>query len=129
MGLIMSVDDDKIIRNLIRDIFENEELKIVSASNSFEAMEIAISNPVEVAILDIDLPHMTGFELQQRLHEIDPSIKIIFLSSRMNRNTLLQAMRNGAVDFHKKPLIADELVKSVKKHLSPVKIQSFRKAI
>ncbi len=120
MGILMSVDDDRIVRKLISDVFDAEGIEIVTARNPIEALEIASENEVDVAILDIDMPFMSGFELQLKLHEIDPFTKVIFLSSQMNRATLLRAMRGGACDFHKKPFIPDDLVESVLKQREQV---------
>jgi DNA-binding NtrC family response regulator len=113
MGIILSVDDDHIVLELLEDVFVKEGIEIIQADNSIDAIEIANEYTVDVAILDISLPHINGFELQQALHQLDAFTKVIFLSSQMNKNTLFRAIRGGAADFHQKPFIPDDLVRSV----------------
>ncbi|MFP4460190.1 MAG: response regulator [Candidatus Zixiibacteriota bacterium] len=125
MGIILSVDDDHIILELLTELFTKVGLELITADNSIDAIEIANTRNVDVAILDISLPHIDGFELQQALRQLDPFTRIIFLSSQMNKKTMYRAMHAGAVDFHQKPFLHDELVKSVLKHQTQV--QNYRK--
>ena len=113
MGMILSVDDDQFVLGFIGELFKSAGIPIVLTSNAIEALEIASNFSVDVAILDVSLPQMNGFELQSALRQIDPFTRVIFLSSRMNKSDLLLALRYGAVDYLTKPIDKDILLKTV----------------
>ena len=130
MGIIISVDDDPVVQDLLTEVFSEEDIKIYSINNAFEALEIASSHDVDVAILDISMPQMNGFEIQMALNQIDPYTKIIFLSTQMNKNTLLRAIRSGTSDFFAKPFVPKELIESVKSNQKKaIYFRELRKAV
>lgn len=86
----------------LRMVFK-DHYRILMAGNGAEAMEIASRNPVDVAILDIRMPEMSGTELLGRLKAIDPDMEILMLTAYETIETARQALRLGACDYLNKP--------------------------
>ena len=129
MGIVLSVDDDKMVLELVSEAL-SADYQLESIDNPIEAIELAQHSEVDVAILDISLPQMNGFELQRVLKKINPNIQTLFLSSEMNKSNLLTALRNGACDFLQKPVHIDELRNSVAKAIDQVrKLKQIKSAI
>lgn len=115
MGVVLSVDDDDFVLELLWDIFDKEDIELMQASNAIDAIEIACSEQVDVAILDVSMPHFNGLELQQILYQINPNTKIVFLSSENDNQARNDAIKSGAVAFYSKPFDRKDLVQTVKK--------------
>ena len=80
MKRILVVDDNLMMRKLIRNIFSNEEYEIVEAENGVVGLEIARKNDIDLVVTDIIMPVMEGLELIMHLKRDFPDIKIIAIS-------------------------------------------------
>ena len=60
---ILVVDDERLIRNVIREYLENEKYEVFEAENGFDALRVLETNRVDLIILGIMMPRMDGFEL------------------------------------------------------------------
>ncbi len=118
MGAILSVDDDCLFSELIGETLTDYPEELILVNHPVEAIEIANTTLIDVAILDISLPVMNGFELKKILSSIDPAMRTIFLSSEMNKANLLDAIRCQASDFLQKPFQPSDLKLSVLKRLN-----------
>src|SRR5574341_541942 len=99
MDTILVVDDDRLFLTLVR-----EEL---------EKAGFAGRVAVQAILMDVVMPEMDGMELLPRLRAAHPDIPVIVVSGRASFLTGVQAMRLGAVDFLRKPLNFDELLRTV----------------
>ncbi len=109
---ILVVDDMQDNLDLIRDVFENEPYEIVTALDAEEALQFAHEEFPDVALLDVQMPNMDGYELCQRLREMSRSRKIpvVFLTAlRINSADVVQGLDTGGCDYITKPFEAGEL--------------------
>ena len=90
-----------------------EDFRILSATNGPEALEIAAENTIDIAILDIRMPGMSGTEVLQKLKDIDPDIEVMMLTAYETIETARQALRLGACDYLNKPFDIPTIKKSV----------------
>jgi CheY-like chemotaxis protein len=72
----------------------------------------------DLILLDIDMPDMDGFEVMDKLkaHEVYKSIPVIFLSAMKDQIVMQKSFGMGAVDFIRKPFVAESLLEKVIKH-------------
>ncbi len=104
---VMIVDDAAVIRGLVKRMVEGEDdIKIiVSASNGEQAVNKLKQTPVDVIVLDIEMPVMDGLTALPKLLEVDPNVKILMSSTLTlgNAEISMQAMQLGATDYIPKP--------------------------
>ena len=105
---ILVIDDDPIIRNLMRSI-----LKVKSNVFAVEipslAFKILRNEPVDIIICDFQLPEMNGLQVLEKVKEEYPDIEVIMISNSSDMDTVIGALRKGAADFLKKPFTASEI--------------------
>lgn len=109
---ILAVDDVQDNLDLIRGIFENEPYEIVTALDAGEAIQLAHEEFPDIAILDVQMPDVNGYELCERLRDMSPTkdIPILFLTAhRTSAADVVQGLDTGGCDYVTKPFDADEL--------------------
>jgi CheY-like chemotaxis protein len=115
---ILVVDDDAIIRSLLRMHLQAAGYQVTVAEDAIEAGYSLIGNPPDLIISDVQMPHMDGFEFVSALkrdHSI-PDIPVIFLTSMQNGDDRGQEV--GAVGYLVKPVRSDHLLAMVADALS-----------
>lgn len=115
-GRIVIVDDDSNIRDVLRLNLEAEGYEVVEAEDAAGALAAFAGRPFTLAILDVMLPDMDGFELARRLRDIS-DVPIVMLSARDSDVDKAVGLGVGADDYMTKPFSPVELVARVKAHL------------
>ena len=109
---LLIVDDEEGPRQSLWAIFCNE-YEILLADAGKAAVELAKNNKVDVAVLDIRMPGMTGTELLEQLKKIDPRIEIIMLTAYQTVETARQAIHFGACEYLTKPFDITSMSRAV----------------
>src|SRR3984885_13188974 len=102
--LIAIIDDDQSMRDTLLDLIESTGLVARRFGSAEEFLEYDLHREVGCLIAEIEMPGMSGLELQSRLKEEQCNIPIIFITSNGSGRTRIHAMREGAVEFLRKPL-------------------------
>lgn len=110
MAKILVVDDEKSIRNSLREILEYEKYKVDEASEGAEAIELVKSNKYDVILCDIKMPNMDGVEVLQNILELNPDSTVVMISGHGNIETAVETIKKGAFDFIEKPLDLNRLL-------------------
>ena len=100
---ILVLDDEKIFRDEITEFLENDSFHVFSAEKPSEAFGILENNEIDVMILDLRLPEMDGIQVLQKVRQSWPDIEVIMITGHGDMEAVIQAMRNGAVEFFPKP--------------------------
>jgi YesN/AraC family two-component response regulator len=114
MKHILVVDDNLMMRKLIRNLFHEDNFIIEEATNGIEGLEIIKQHPVDLIITDIIMPKMEGLELIMNLRRDFPKIKIIAISGG-KPYYLYMAKKLGIEGIFTKPLNHQVFLKAVKK--------------
>lgn len=103
---ILIVDDDPVVRKIIRGFLKDEGYNLVEANDGVDAMQTLIRTKINLIILDIEMPNMNGFEACKRIKQNPRTrgIPVIMCSSRSSRDNVLEAVNSGARDFVVKPI-------------------------
>ena len=116
---ILVVDDQPINVQLLKRKLERDKLEVVTANNGLEALEQVKAHKPDLILLDLMMPDMDGMEVAQRLAASSEtrSIPIIFVSARSTKESKLEGLNVGAVDYITKPIDLDETIARVQTQL------------
>jgi DNA-binding NtrC family response regulator len=103
MSKILIIDDEKAIRNTLREILEYESYQVDEAANGEEGLEKLEVGEYAAVLCDIKMPKMDGIEVLTRAQEIDDDIPFIMISGNGTIETAVEATKKGAYDFISKP--------------------------
>ena len=113
---ILIVDDEVLIRNVIKEYLLNEGYKVLEAKDGFDALRVISDNKVDLIVLDIMMPKMDGFTCLSEIRKTK-NIPVIMLSARKEEIDKLNSFDLGVDDYVTKPFSPKELVARVKAHL------------
>ena len=113
---IFLADDHPLLRTGLRFSFDqNEEIELIGeAENGYDAIQKIRTNPPDVALIDMDMPGLTGAGTIRVLHKLFPALKILILSNYSDDAYIQSAMDAGADGYVLKCVEIDELVKIIK---------------
>ena len=119
MATILIVDDEPMLRQMVREHLERHGLQIEEAENGQEALEFAHRVNPDLILLDIMLPDLDGLQVCQTLreHEATRAIPVVLLTSKDGLEDRIRGLDAGANDFLTKPVQPGELLARVKAHL------------
>ena len=129
MNTILIVDDEKNIREGLKKALQPSNYHIFLAANGKEALDIIVKEKINLAILDIQLPQMSGTELFHKINALEEDLPVIFITGHGSVETAVTAMRNGAFDFLTKPINLEKLELVVAKALKISTIQKKQNAL
>jgi DNA-binding NarL/FixJ family response regulator len=113
---IVIADDHRVVREGIRFMLSDEtDIEIVGeAETGDELLGIVESEPVDVALLDVRMPGMSGFDVLERLVEIAPQVRVLMLSMHDQPAYVRRAMELGAAGYVLKSAGRDELLTALR---------------
>ncbi|MBT3208298.1 MAG: sigma-54-dependent Fis family transcriptional regulator [Bacteroidetes bacterium] len=114
MSKILVIDDQRSIRNSLKDILEYENYKVDLAEDGFAGLELIKSNEYEIILCDIKMPKMDGLEMLPKIMEITNDTPVIMISGHGNIDTAVEAIKKGAFDFIEKPLDLNRMLITIK---------------
>ena len=112
---LILVDDDPHIREAAGQTLELEGYEVATFANAEDALAAISEGWGGVVISDINLPGMSGLELQAELHQRDPQLPVIMITGHGDISMAVNAIRNGAYDFIEKPFPSDLLIDVVRR--------------
>jgi len=112
---VLIVDDDESVRWVLKKALEKDGIETVLAQSGAEALERIKEEDIAVALMDIRMPGMSGFEALAAIQEGDRKISVIIMTAQSTMQNAIEAMRNGAFDYITKPFDLDEVSILVRK--------------
>jgi len=117
MAKILVIDDERSIRNTLKDILEFEKHQVIIAENGKTGLEIASAEIFDVIFSDIKMPEMDGIEFLTALKEKEIDVPVIMISGHGNIDTAVECIKKGAFDFIQKPIDLNRLLITVRNAL------------
>src|SRR3989339_230648 len=114
MAKILVVDDERSIRNTLKEILEYEKHEVVLAATGMESLEVLTKSAFDVMLLDIKMPEMDGMEVLEKVVKEYPDIQIVMISGHGNVDAAVKAVKLGAFDFIEKPLDLNRLLVTIR---------------
>jgi DNA-binding NtrC family response regulator len=107
---LVSVDDDPMQGRMISALFRDTPgLEVSLIHDGAEALEVILSRPPDIVLLDLGLPGVSGLEILQRIKTLFPQLPVVVLTGFSDVRTAVQAIKLGAYQFLTKPVNTDEL--------------------
>jgi DNA-binding response OmpR family regulator len=112
---ILLLEDEESIRGFVRINLKRNDMSVTEAENGEDALAFAKSEgPFDIALLDVMLPTISGFEVCERLREEYPRMGIIMLTAKSQEEDKIRGLELGADDYVQKPFSPGELVARIK---------------
>ena len=113
---VLVVDDDSMNLVMTRMIMEKSYDVLLTESGA-QALDLLKREEIELVLLDIEMPNMSGIETFERLRASSIDVPVVFLTASGEREDVLDAIKLGAKNYLKKPFNPQELLKRVAKEL------------
>jgi len=120
---LLVVDDELIVRDSLDKWFREEGYDVAVADSAQEALAKMATGRFDLALVDIKMPGVDGVELQKRMHEIDPDMLVIIMTSYASVETAVTALKNGAYDYVSKPFDPDDMAHTVHNALAHKRVE------
>jgi two-component system nitrogen regulation response regulator NtrX len=104
MARILVIDDEKSIRNTLKEILEYEGHEVLDAPDGLEGLRLITAEKFDIIFCDIKMPKMDGLELLEKAMDHNPDVPVVMISGHGNIETAVEAIKKGAFDFISKPL-------------------------
>jgi DNA-binding NtrC family response regulator len=114
MSKILVIDDERSIRNTLKDILEYEKYSVDLAEDGMKGIEKVKGNSFDVILCDIKMPGMDGIEVLEQLVQLSPDTPVVMISGHGNIDTAVESIKKGAFDYIEKPLDLNRLLITIK---------------
>ena len=127
MFRILVADDDKNTRRLLRAVLEEENYTVFTAENGKEALEVLDREHIDLAVVDIMMPQMDGYEFTSFLRENDNNLPILMISAKQLPADRRKGFLVGIDDYMTKPIDEVEMLLRIRALLRRARIVSDRR--
>jgi len=114
MSKILVIDDERAIRNTLKEVLEYEKHEVDLAEDGPSGLEMFNANSYDIVLCDIKMAKMDGIEVLQKICEVSSDIPVIMISGHGNIDTAVEAIKKGAFDFLEKPLDLNRLLITIR---------------
>jgi two-component system, NtrC family, nitrogen regulation response regulator NtrX len=114
MSKILVIDDERSIRNTLKDILEYEKYEVDLAEDGKKGLEAVKQTEYDIILCDIKMPGMDGIEVLEQLNLIAQDTPVVMISGHGNIDTAVESIKKGAYDFIEKPLDLNRLLITIR---------------
>ncbi len=114
MSRILVIDDERSIRNTLKDILEYEKYEVDLAEDGNKGIEKLKNAEYDVVLCDIKMPGLDGIEVLERLMELGLDTPVVMISGHGNIDTAVDSIKKGAFDYIEKPLDLNRLLITIR---------------
>jgi DNA-binding NtrC family response regulator len=129
MSKILIIDDEKSIRNTLKDILVYEKHEVDEAVDGLEGAKMAEKEKYDVILCDIKMPRMDGMEVLDKLMELCPDVPVVMISGHGTIDTAVEAIKKGAFDYIAKPPDLNRLLITIRNALDRQSLVSETKTL
>ncbi len=129
MFKILIVDDNANTRKYLSAVMASEHFDVVTAVNGADALRVMEHEKVDLAIVDVMMPEIDGYELVRMLREVGNDLPVLMVSAKQLPADRKQGFKSGADDYITKPVDAEEMVLRIRALLRRSQIASERRIV
>lgn len=114
MKNILLIDDDREVSRSIMELFDSEKFHVTHMTDGATVPEmLARRDDVDVVMLDVNLPTMSGLEILKKIRKVNSKLPVIIISGKVSTENAIEAMKEGAFEYLAKPFEVDRLIGTV----------------
>jgi len=106
---ILIADDDPVALDLLAEVLRGEGYEVRGATGGAECLRLAEAHPVDLAIIDLQMPGVDGLQVVQRLASLRPGVPVVILTAFASIDTAVEAISAGAYDYLSKPFRMEQV--------------------
>jgi len=129
MANILVIDDERSIRNSLKDIIEYENHTVDLAENGLEGLKLVQTNTYDIIFCDIKMPEIDGMETMEKIKALNEENQVVMISGHGDIDTAVEAIKKGAFDFIQKPIDLNRLLVTIKNGLERNSLVTETKAL
>jgi DNA-binding NtrC family response regulator len=114
MAAILVIDDERSIRNTLKEVLEYENHQVDLAEDGINGLDLIRENHYEIVLCDIKMPRMDGLEVLEKIFQITGDVQVIMISGHGTVDSAVEAIKKGAYDFIEKPLDLNRLLITIR---------------
>ena len=114
MSKILVIDDERAIRNTLKEVLEYEKYEVDLAEDGIKGIEMFSANSYDIVLCDIKMAKMDGIEVLVKISELSTTTPVVMISGHGNIDTAVEAIKKGAYDFLEKPLDLNRLLITIR---------------
>ena len=114
MKKILIIDDERSIRNALKEILEFEGFSVIDAEDGESGLLILKQQTIDLVFCDIKMPKMDGIEVLDQIIQHNEGIPVVMISGHGTIETAVEAIKKGAFDFIEKPLDLNRILVTLK---------------
>ncbi|MEA3342430.1 MAG: ATP-binding protein [Chloroflexota bacterium] len=127
---ILIVDDSRAIRDFVVQALGSQETFTVSeARDGAEGLEMALADPPDLILLDLEMPRLNGLQVVDGLREHQAGIPVILITSHGSEAIAVELFRKGVKDYLNKPFTAEEMLVAIERALTEVRLRREKEAL
>lgn len=111
---VILAEDEESLGMIVKESLETRDFKVQHCLNGEEALEAFRQSTPDILVLDVMMPRLDGFSLADKVRSINPTVPIIFLTSRSRTEDVVEGFGRGGSDYLKKPFSMEELIVRIK---------------
>jgi len=117
---ILFVEDEEMLRDLIREVLTAKGYTVLTAEDGEEMINTYLRHQREISLVisDMGLPKLGGYEAYKKIKAVTPQVRMILASGYLEPNVKSEIFKGGVKDFIQKPYLPDEVLKKVRDALS-----------
>jgi len=119
---VLVVDDDAAVRYTLRSLLEDAGLSVAEAEDGQAALQWLSAERADLVLTDLRMPHMDGLALLRQIRAFERPPRVIVITAHGSERAAVQAMKEGAYDYFRKPFETDELLAVVERAVDSVRL-------
>jgi len=117
-AIVFVVDDDASVREALQRLIRSVGLRVAAFATAEEFLNRPRADAPSCLVLDVQLPDLSGLDLQRRMADANHDIPIVFITGHGDIPTTVRAMKAGAVEFLTKPLVEGDVLESIRRAIA-----------
>jgi DNA-binding NtrC family response regulator len=114
---ILVADDETPLREALADVLRENGYKVATAPDGPQALQRLAESAIDVALVDIRMPHMNGMEVLARAQEMSPNTQVVIITAFGTVESAVEAIKLGASDYITKPFVFDDILAKIQRLL------------